>query len=191
MTELSPKRRLFARHYITEKCNGTAAALKAGYSERTAKHQASQMLADPAVKAEVERLQAAHAEASNITMAKLFEGLGLAFEVALAKENAGAMVQAIVATAKLAGKWIERSEDVTERDRLEAEKLVAAQLGEVKSAADLLADAAESYGLPRAAPPAQIIGAISQTPIATPAAYKLLRRAMLENAKTTEVTDAG
>lgn len=41
--ELSPKRRAFARDYIRDS-NGTAAAIPAGFSERTAKTQASQLL---------------------------------------------------------------------------------------------------------------------------------------------------
>lgn len=44
--ELSPKRRAFAREYILDS-NGTAAAIPAGFSERTAKTQASQLLDMP------------------------------------------------------------------------------------------------------------------------------------------------
>ncbi len=202
MTEITPKRLLFARHYVLEKFNGTAAAIKAGYSERTAKSQAAQMLALPAVKVEIDRLQAAYAEASNVTMEKLYQGLALAFEVALAKENASAMNQILVSIAKLSGKWIERHEDIGERDRHEAERLISAQTGEVKKAAEILAEMVESYGLPKDATPAQIVGAISSAPLVTPEAFKLLRQAAINSEqeainaksltrKTERATDVG
>jgi hypothetical protein len=39
----------------------------------------------------------------------------------------------------------------------------------------LLADAAQSLGLPRDASPAMIVGALTERPIATPEAFRLLR----------------
>jgi len=49
------KQATFCREYIVD-CNGTQAAIRAGFSERTAQEQASQMLALPHIEAEVRRL---------------------------------------------------------------------------------------------------------------------------------------
>lgn len=180
--ELSPRRRLFCRQFILEKCNATAAALAAGYSERSAKSQGSQLLALPAVKAEIERLRAADAEAADITTEKLFRKLEMAFQVALARESSSGMVAAVVATAKLAGLMIEKIEDLAARAKLEADN----QRTEVKTAANLIAEAAESVGLPRSATPAQIVGALSERPLAPPAVFKLLHEAAREQKAPTQ-----
>jgi Terminase small subunit len=171
--ELSPKRRAFAREYVLDG-NGAAAAIRAGFSERTAKTQASQLLDMPAVKTEVERLQAAAADASNVTMAKLFRLLTEACEIARTKVSASGMVAAVIATAKLAGLWVERTEDLAVRAKHEADIAAAPQKGEFKTAGTLLADAAESVGLPRTATPAQIVGALSERPLAPPAVFRLM-----------------
>jgi phage terminase small subunit len=172
-TELSPKRRAFAREYVLD-LNATAAAIRAGFSERSAKTQASQLLDMPAVKTEVERLQAAAADASNVTMAKLYRLLTEACEIARRKESASGMVAAVIATAKLAGLWVERTEDLAVRAKLEADIANAAQRDELKTAGTLLADAAESVGLPRTATPAMIVGALAERPLATPETFRLL-----------------
>jgi phage terminase small subunit len=180
--ELSPKRRAFAREYVLD-CNGTAAAIRAGFSERSAKTQASQLLDMPAVKAEVERLQADAARAQDVSLARLYGVLNEACQIARRKESASGMVAAVTAIAKLAGKWIEKTEDIAVRDKLEAD---AQSRGEIKIAADMLGEAAESLGLPRAATPAQIVGALSERPLAPPAVFKLLHEKALQEKATTK-----
>jgi phage terminase small subunit len=171
--ELSPKRRHFCREYIIDS-NGTQAAIRAGYSDRTATMQASQLLAMPAVKAEVERLQAAAADACNISMGKLYKLLAEACDLARRKESATGMVAAVTAIAKLAGLWVEKTDDLAVRAQAEADAANAAQRGELKTASTLLADAAQSLNLPRTATPAQIVGALAERPLATPEAFELL-----------------
>lgn len=51
------QRLLFAREYIKD-LNATQAAIRAGYSEKSAKEQASRLLTNVNVKAEIERLKA-------------------------------------------------------------------------------------------------------------------------------------
>lgn len=53
---LNPKQLAFCREYNVD-CNGTQAAIRAGYSERTANEQAVRLLANISVKAEIDRLQ--------------------------------------------------------------------------------------------------------------------------------------
>jgi phage terminase small subunit len=179
-TELSPKRRAFAREYCLD-LNGTAAAIRAGYAERCAKSQASQLLAMPAVKAEVDRLQADAAAAQDVSLSRLYGLLNEACQIARRKESATGMVAAVTALAKLAGLWIEKTEDLAARAQIEAD----AQKSEIKTAADMLGEAAKSLGLPRTASPAQIVGALSERPLAPPAAFKLLHENALQKKVTT------
>lgn len=171
--ELSPKRRAFAREYCLD-ANGTAAAIRAGYAERSATSQASQMLAMPSVKAEIDRLLADAAQAQNVSLARLYGLLNEACQIARRKESASGMVASVIAIAKLAGLWVEKTDDLAARAQIEADTANAAQRGELKTASTLLAAAAESLGLPRAATPAQIVGALAERPLATPEAFELL-----------------
>lgn len=70
MTEpsgLNPKREAFAREYIID-LNGKEAAIRAGYSERTAEVQASQLLSKLKVKAFIQKLKEQAAKRNDITM---------------------------------------------------------------------------------------------------------------------------
>lgn len=169
MTELSPKRRAFCREYVLDS-NGTAAAIRAGFSERSAKAQASQLLAMPCVKEEIARLQADAAEARNVSLDRLYGLLNEACQIARRKESASGMVAAVTAIAKLAGLWIEKTDDLAARAQMEA----TAQKTELRTAANLLGDAAESVGLPRTATPAQIVGAVSERAVAPPEVFRLM-----------------
>lgn len=53
---LTPKQWAFVREYLVD-CNGTQAAIRAGYSPRTANEQASRLLANANVRAAVEEGQ--------------------------------------------------------------------------------------------------------------------------------------
>lgn len=66
MAKLSPKRLTFCKEYLVD-LNGTQAAIRAGYSKKTAGDQAKQMLHTPSVKKEVERLLAARSKRTEIT----------------------------------------------------------------------------------------------------------------------------
>lgn len=182
---LTPKRRVFCREYIIDS-NGTQAAIRAGFSERTATAQASQLLALPCVQAEIELLRKDAAEAQNVTLGRMYTLLNEACQIARRKESATGMVAAVTAIAKLAGLWVEKHEDLAARDKIQAE----AHKGEIKTAAKLLGEAAESVGLPRGATPAQIVGALSERPVATPEAFLLLHARARDTADTTEAADA-
>lgn len=49
MSELTPKQAMFVREYLVD-LNGTQAAIRAGYSEKTANEQASRLLANVSVR---------------------------------------------------------------------------------------------------------------------------------------------
>jgi len=179
MANLTAKQAAFCREYVVDS-NGTQAAIRAGYSERTANEQASQMLALNHIDAEVKRLQEEIASANNVTVATLLIEAEQARAVAKKGKNASAMVAATTLKARLCGLLIDRVEDMVEREKLAADR---ARIGEVKKAGQLLADAAKSLDLPERATPAQIVGALAERPLITPEAFTLLRAArMAENA---------
>jgi phage terminase small subunit len=61
----NPKQKRFAEEYAVDH-NGTQAAIRAGYSEKTAAVAASKMLAKPDIRQMVQKLDAEHAEALGI-----------------------------------------------------------------------------------------------------------------------------
>jgi phage terminase small subunit len=73
---LSPKRQLFVAEYMKDG-NGTQAAIRAGYSPRTANEQAAQLLANLSVNAEVQRRIARKFERSELTAEKVLRELQL------------------------------------------------------------------------------------------------------------------
>lgn len=64
--DLPPRRQAFVREYCRD-LNGTQAAIRAGYSPRTANEQASELLAFPSVKAAVDRQLAQRAARIGVT----------------------------------------------------------------------------------------------------------------------------
>lgn len=170
---MTPKQQAFVTEYLKDR-NGAQAAIRAGYSAKTANVKAAALMRLPEVKEAIGIATAEVAEASKVTLASCFARLETAYNIAQAKGNATAMVGAVTATAKLAGLWVEKTEDIAARDRLEAQQSAVRAQEEIKTAASLIAEAAESLGLPRAATPAQIVGALSERPIATPEAFALL-----------------
>lgn len=73
---LPPRRRRFVEEYVKD-CNGTQAAIRAGYSPKTANEQAAQLLANLSVRQAVDALQAKLTEANNVTVARVIRELAL------------------------------------------------------------------------------------------------------------------
>lgn len=86
--------------------------------------------------------------------------------------NAAAMLGATTLKARLAGLLSEEKAGSGETDGRPATEL--------KSAARLISEAAESLGLPATATPAQIVGALAERPLATPEAFLLLHARALD-----------
>lgn len=59
--KMTPKKLMFCKEFLVD-LNGTAAAIRAGYSEKTANEQASRLLADVNIQKEIERLKAERVE---------------------------------------------------------------------------------------------------------------------------------
>ena len=83
--------------------NGAAAAERAGYSKKTRRAIACELLTKPYVQAVLQARQAALAHELQITHAGVVKGFMDAFEMARADRQPGIMVSAMAAIAKLLG----------------------------------------------------------------------------------------
>jgi hypothetical protein len=68
---LTDKQRLFIEHYLSNGLNGADAARRAGYSEDTARFQASRLLTNVNIRAEIDRRLAEVAMGANEVLARL------------------------------------------------------------------------------------------------------------------------
>jgi hypothetical protein len=73
-TQLNHKQERFCQEYLKDQ-NGTQAATRAGYSEKTANEQASRLLANVNIKARIAELMAPIAEAAGITLSEHLKSL--------------------------------------------------------------------------------------------------------------------
>lgn len=71
---LSEKRLAFCREYV-EDYNATAAAIRAGYSPKTAGSQAEQLMKTECVRAEIDRLKAEKGRRTGVTKERIMEEL--------------------------------------------------------------------------------------------------------------------
>ena len=71
---MTPKQECFCREYLVD-LNATAAALRAGYSERTAKQQGSRLLTNVDVQAAIAEAQKARAMRTGLTQDAVVQGL--------------------------------------------------------------------------------------------------------------------
>jgi len=142
---VNAKQAAFVREYLIDR-NATQAAIRAGYSEKTAYSHGQRLLKHVEVSAAIEDGAKEHAERCAVTVDSLTKELNDALKVAETKENAAAMVSAIMAKAELHGLKVQRREDVTKQPSLE---------DEIKRANEL----ADRLGLPRI--PAGVGGAPS------------------------------
>ncbi len=74
---LSAQQAAFAAAYATNGSDGKAAAIAAGYSAKTAENQASRLLTNTKVRAEVQRILAEGAKRAEITVERIMDELAL------------------------------------------------------------------------------------------------------------------
>jgi len=104
---LTPKQQRFVQEYLKDH-NGTQAAIRTGYSERTAKQQGSRLLTDPRVMAAVRAGQQKVAKKAEVTVDSLMAELEQARKLALKEKQASAAVTATMGKGKLAGLLVEK-----------------------------------------------------------------------------------
>lgn len=87
LTMLTEQKKRFARNYIANGGNATQAALKAGYSKKSAYSQGQRLLKDVEIKQILEKEQKKNAEKFEYTIEQSFENLLKAQEVAMKRIN--------------------------------------------------------------------------------------------------------
>jgi len=104
---LTAKKKLFVAEYLKDH-NATQAAIRTGYSAKTAKQQGSRLLAEPHVQAAVRAGQRKVAKKAEVTVESLMGELEQARKLALKEKQASAAVTATMGKGKLAGLLVEK-----------------------------------------------------------------------------------
>jgi phage terminase small subunit len=129
---LTAKQARFVQEYLVDG-NGSAAAVRAGYSPHSAREIASETLAKPAVAAALREKQAELSASLEITRVGVIQGLLDAFEMARTDRNPAVMVSAASSIAKLLGLYTAE----TKRIELSAEGQGAVRRVEAMTDAEL------------------------------------------------------
>jgi phage terminase small subunit len=108
-TQLNHKQERFCQEYLKDQ-NGTQAATRAGYSEKTANEQASRLLANVNIKARIAELMAPIAEAAGITLSEHLKSLKALRDRADAAEQYSAAITAEVSCGKASGLYVDKVE---------------------------------------------------------------------------------
>ena len=99
---MTPKQAAFIDEYLIDH-NGTQAAIRAGYSARTARQQAVELLATDDIRQAIQAAEDKAKQRNAITFDDLLEELEQARQQALCNGQAAAMVSATLAKAKMLG----------------------------------------------------------------------------------------
>ncbi len=110
---MKPKQQRFAEEYLIDS-NATQAAIRAGYSAKTAYSQGQRLLSHVEIKAAIQDMQAEHRERTAVTVEGLTEKLCTAYDLAKSNGQAAPMVQAAMGIAKLHGMLVDKVEQTTQ-----------------------------------------------------------------------------
>ena len=138
---LTAKQSWFLDEYMVD-MNGAAAAVRCGYSKKTSRAIACELLTKPDIQAELQARGVALAREMEITRAGVVRGLLDAYEIARADRQPGIMVSSMAAVAKLLGLYAVE----TKRIELTAAQDSIYQNLAYKSDAELLALIASGGG---------------------------------------------
>lgn len=102
---LTAKQSRFIDEYMVD-MNGAAAAVRCGYSKKTSRAIACELLTKPDIQAELQARGAALARDLEITRAGVVRGFLAAFEMAKLNQQPSIMVSSMAAVAKLLGLYV-------------------------------------------------------------------------------------
>ena len=142
---LTPKQARFVSEYLKDQ-NATQAAMRAGYSEKTANQQGSRLLANVGVAAALLKKQTRVARKAEITVESLAREYEEARQVALQEKQASAMVAATTGKGKLAGLLVERHKHSGAIGTYDLTKISDEQLDALESILGPLAHAGGDQG---------------------------------------------
>jgi phage terminase small subunit len=176
---------LFAQE-VAEGRSQREAYLTAGYitkSDGATDANASRLLSNAKVANRIREIQTEAARSTEVTVSSLIAEAERARALAEGKGQANAMVGAITLKARLAGLLVDRTEDMVRRDELEEQRVRRKATLAAISAGEMLAQAAESLGLPSSAAAKAIALAASKLPYLPPPVQRLLYAARLREEK--------
>lgn len=141
---LTAKQSRFIDEYMVD-MNGAAAAVRCGYSKKTSRAIACELLTKPHLQAELQRRGAALARELEITRAGVVKGLMDAFEMARADQQPSIMVSSMAAVAKLLGLYAVETKRVELTAGQDAAQANFAAMSDAQLLALMAQGAAESH----------------------------------------------
>ena len=99
---MTPKQTLFVENYLLD-FNGTAAAIRAGYSPNSARQISAENLSKPAIIAFIKEQQCKDANTLQLTRQRALEVLLDGVAMAKQMQNSSAMIQGMTTVAKMLG----------------------------------------------------------------------------------------
>ena len=108
--ELNPRQAAFVREYLIDR-NGTQAAIRAGYSEKTAAEQSSRLLTYVNIKNAIKDGEAKHAERCAVTIESLTKELIADRKLARQIEQPSPAITATMSIAKLHGLDVNKNQN--------------------------------------------------------------------------------
>lgn len=109
---MSPRQERFVHEYLIDRC-GAAAAVRAGYSPRTARQIAYELLTRPDVAAAVRQGEAELAVKAQLAREEVLRGLLSAIDMARSQGDPGAMIAGWREIAKMCGYYAPERKQVT------------------------------------------------------------------------------
>lgn len=106
---LTPKQQRFVDEYLID-LNATQAAIRAGYSAKTAASIASENLTKPEIASAIQARQAKVSAAADFTLEQHLRALNALRDQAVSSEQFGPAVTAEVSRGKAAGFYVEKRE---------------------------------------------------------------------------------
>jgi hypothetical protein len=137
---LTPKQQRFVQEYLKAQ-NATQAAIRAGYSEKTAKQQGSRLLNVPPIAAAVRAGQKRVAAKAEVTVDSLMAELEQARRMALKEKQPSAAVTATMGKGKLAGLLVEKRHHTGAIGTYDLSKITDDELDRLEQILGPLADA--------------------------------------------------
>lgn len=117
--KLTPKQAAFVREYLVDR-NGTQAAIRAGYSKKTANITASKLLTKANIKDAVDKGEEKHAERCAVTIETITQELESDRQLARDLSQPSAAITASMGIAKLHGLVIDKAENKNTNTNAEA-----------------------------------------------------------------------
>ncbi|UXA66022.1 terminase small subunit [Xanthomonas prunicola] len=138
--KLTPRIQRFVAEYLKDQ-NAAQAAIRTGYSEKTAKQQGSRLLKLPAVAAAVRAGQKRVAAKAEVTVDTLMAELEQARRMALKEKQPSAAVTATMGKGKLAGLLVEKRHHTGAIGTYDLSKITDDELDRLEQILGPLADA--------------------------------------------------